>query len=327
MKRLYLAVSVIAGVVLVAILVSSMRNNNPSKETPERAKEANLPIDDRPRASKVVPKVPNVASNKDLSGVADAFHHSHNYLDFVRSVFGAANSGDPNAQYYVGKALAFCDATHRMYFQKKGQPLTLDEALVNAAQMHRSNEFTQSIYDRCHDLENFGTSQFGSAEAWIDKASEAGQPVAQVTVALNALSRNAMEASMHAAGINPPSGSVKETPVDPQELLLEAVQSSDPEALWAIGVAEGQLTQNYDDKIKNQLAWWLVSCQRGLDCGSEADWVQLDCPDDTYCTPGITGTDYIRNAAAGSWPEVEQRAQDINTKLSSQQWSALGIGS
>jgi hypothetical protein len=112
-----------------------------------------------------------------------------------------------------------------------------------------------------------------------------------------------------------------------RSMLLAAASSKDPEALWTIGEAQGTLNQSFDDKVKNQLAWRLVSCQRGFDCSPEADWIQLDCREDTYCTFGISGIDYIRDAAVANWPEIEQRAHDINAKLDAGQWNSLGLGS
>lgn len=92
-----------------------------------------------------------------------------------------------------------------------------------------------------------------------------------------------------------------------------------------IGSAQGGFDQTYDEKVRNELAWWLVSCQRGFDCTPDADWIQLGCTDDRYCKQGITGMELIRDASADDWPNVAQRAQEISAKLDSGQWDELGF--
>jgi hypothetical protein len=260
-------------------------------------------------------------------GYAEALKRSHSYLEFVRSTIDAARSGDRDAQYYLGKAIAFCDETYRSHFERKGRILALDEALAYAAQMHKSNGLTQSIYDRCHDLKEQSAADFGNGTDWVARAASAGQPAAQATMAVLTFSQEAVRASGSAPGDSVPATTVVDKGADSRAQLQAAVESGDPEALWKIGVAQGFLNQSFSDKVKNQLAWWLVSCQRGYDCSSGADWIELECQDDTYCTDGISGIDYIRKGSGADWPEVQQRAQDINAKLKSRQWSELGLGS
>ncbi len=278
-----------------------------------------------PKAGSPPPAIDAIASRKlEPVGYAHKYQQSHNYLEFVRSAIDAANAGDANAQYYLGRALLFCSdggGPYLAYFQKKGKLLSLDEALQNSAALHRSNGFTQSIYDRCHDLREQGT-EFGTASEWLTKAADAGQPAAQSTVALTVMSDEAFKA---AAGSAPPSS---DKMADARAQLLAAVETKDPQAIWEAGEAQGFLNQSFSEKVKNLLAWRLVSCQRGLDCSPDADWVQLDCRVDSYCAFGVSGVDYIRNAAVAEsdLPAIEQLAQDINAKLDAGQWDSLGLG-
>jgi hypothetical protein len=282
-------------------------------------------------ASSVVTTVmaTNAVASKNNVSFSRMFHDSPNYLIFSRTALTSAKAGDADAQYYLGKALWFCDLTYRMYFKKNGQLLGLDEALVRSAAMHRSNSFTQSIYDRCHDLEEAGTGQFGSADEWFNKAAAANQPVAQATVAFDALAHESVLPNVQTTEVAPIDGaSTSQVPkVDPRALLVAAAKSGDPEALWNIGLAQGYLAPNYNDKLTNQLAWWLVSCQRGLDCSTQADWLQIECPFDKACPPGTTGMEFLHNSSAGNWTQVEQRAQQLNAELNAGQWDDLGLGS
>ena len=105
--------------------------------------------------------------------------------------------------------------------------------------------------------------------------------------------------------------------------MRTAVQSRDPEALFTIGWAQGFLNQSSSDKIVNRLAWIYVACERGYDCSSNADWVVLGC---SGCDAG-SPDNLMMTIAGGNWPNVQQRAQEINAKLDAGQWSELGLGS
>jgi hypothetical protein len=253
---------------------------------------------------------------------ADNFKKSQNYLMFVQSTVAAARSGDRDAQYYLGKALAFCDETYQTFFRRQKRQLSLDEALQYSVELHRSRDLTRSIYERCHDLKDRGNleSEFGKSSDWIGKAADAGQPVAQATTALLELQRTQLKAT----GFADASSVVHvASDTDPHTLLMAAVESKDPEALWYVGTAQGLLNHSYDEAMKNQYAWWLVSCEHGMDCSPGADWIQMSCLDEC----GLSGPDYIRMAAGDKWQEVEQRAQEISEKLDAGESSQLGLGS
>ena len=53
---------------------------------------------------------------------------------------------------------------------------------------------------------------------------------------------------------------------DPVSLLREAVRSEDPEVLFMIGEAQSLLYPTHSNEEVERLAWWLVACERGLDC-------------------------------------------------------------
>jgi hypothetical protein len=257
-----------------------------------------------------------------ITRYAGALAASHNYLNFANATIRDAESGNRDAQYFLGKALAFCDGAYGMYFERKGQVLTLDEALMWAARLGRSGAFVQLVYDRCHELKDHANG-FREASEWIDAAANAGQPAALAMVALKRFSDAAIPNSTVAASRSPAAGN--DPMAESRASLRTAVESKDPEVLWQIGLAQGFLKKDFEDKVKDEMAWWLVSCERGYDCSAQADWITLDCPDESFCTPGISGIDYIRNGSGADWPEVQSRAQQINAKLDAGKWGELGL--
>lgn len=312
---------VFGGVALLAAVVASyvfLPNRTAGQSRGVSAR--NLPSPPPPLSDLTREAVKPPTQQSQYPQYADTLKSSHNYLDFANSTIQAAESGDRDAQYFLGKALRFCEGTYHMYFERKGEALTLDEALIWAARLHRSGAFVQTVYDRCHDLKEHNPAALQSTN-WIQEAANAGQPAALATLAIDRFSKNAIQNQSTAA--QPSSGN--DLTADSRAALRAAVESKDPEVLWQIGVAQGFLSQDFGEKVKNEMAWWLVSCQRGYDCGPQADWLTLDCSDESFCTPGISGIDYIRNGSGADWPEVQLRAQDINAKLDAGKWRELGL--
>jgi TPR repeat protein len=247
---------------------------------------------------------------------------SGNYSQYVNSILAAAKNGDPDAQYYLSKALRYCDGGYRNYLQRSGRRLTLDEGLQFAVKTHRPFDLVQTVYDRCHELMEQGPSEIGTAQDWLDKATRSGQPAAQGMTAVLLLNQEALR-SIGAPNPEPSMG----VDADPRELLRAAVQSRDPEVLWNVGLAQRAINQSSEEKVTNQLAWWIVACQRGFDCGANADWFRLACHYDSNCAPGETGLDYLQRNASQISPVAQERAVEINAKLDAGQWNELGIGS
>jgi hypothetical protein len=109
-------------------------------------------------------------------------------------------------------------------------------------------------------------------------------------------------------------------------LLLAAVQTKDPEALFNIGQAQGYLNNFNGDAMKNELAWRLVACQRGLPCGSNSEF-QRDVALNDSLLEELSGPELICTMAGKDCQDVERRAQEINEKLNAGAWDQLGLQS
>jgi hypothetical protein len=268
---------------------------------------------------------PAHAKVQDRSDYAKDFSESHNYLDFARATIKAARSGNSDAQYYLGKAMRLCDES-RQTFRFNSQEISLDEALSRYSSGRTSARKIKLIYERCHDLEAVGDRerQFGNSEDWIKSASDKGQPVAESDEALQgflAIQRSAVS-STAASDFN----ALTKSGGDPRALLLAAVQTKDPEALFIVGEAQGYLNNFGVDATKNELAWWLVACQRGLPCDSNSEF-QLDVALNDGLLEELSGPDLICAMAGKDCQDVERRAQEINEKLNARSWSELGLQS
>lgn len=272
---------------------------------------------------------PAVSSQTRASGTIDykrRFAETHNYWEYAHSLLPAAKAGNPDAQFYLSRTLERCEEDNRMYFQRSGQKIGLDEGLQYAVKRHLSIEVAQSVYNKCHEFQDNDSPELGNAVDWLAKATAAGQPLAQTTTASKLLNQEVQRNSARAGGVpNPNASSAIESDSDPRALLRSAVESKDPEVLFVIGEAQGELHPASTDLNATRFAWWLVACQRGFDCSENADWVKNSCGEDAVCRSASTSSDRLSRLAGDLWPDVQQRAQEINADLDADQWDKLGL--
>jgi hypothetical protein len=89
-----------------------------------------------------------------------------------------------------------------------------------------------------------------------------------------------------------------ERETDSRSLLLAAVQTKDPEPLFNAGLAQGYINNFNGDATKNELAWWLVACQRGLPCDSNSEF-QRDVALNDSLLEELSGPSYLRDGGQG----------------------------
>ena len=111
------------------------------------------------------------------------FASSDNYWEFAHAILPAAKAGNADAQFYLYRVLERCDEYNRMYFQHRGQRLALDQGLQFAVQRHLSIDVAQSVFDRCHLFQESDLTELGSATDWLERATDAGHPLAEVITA------------------------------------------------------------------------------------------------------------------------------------------------
>ena len=198
-----------------------------------------------------------------------------------------------------------------------------------AARRHLSLDLAQWVYERCHEFQERDASELGSAEDWLAKATDSGYPPAQSTTAEKMLLQELRKNMANASGVpvlDP--APVLQNNLSPRELLKTALTSGDPEVLFDIGESYAMLnpTASAETEATERYAWWLVACQRGLDCGANADWIKSGCSVSPQCASYSDPADYLRSLAGDQWPDVQQRAVEIAQKLDDHQWSDLGLG-
>lgn len=267
-------------------------------------------------------------SVKAAEDYAKLFAHASNYWDFAHQILSAAKSGDADAQYYLYHALTQCASDNKMYFVRAGQVQTLEQALQWAQRRNLSPDYARTVYERCHEFLGGDSTDLGNASEWLSEAMEAGQPQAQADTALDRIVQQQIQVAQQTATGSSSSFDSSPDGQDPRALLRLAVESKNPDVLFAVGGAQGYLLPPGSDTKVSQLAWYLVACQRGLDCSANSDWVRISCATTiTLCAGLNSSIPFVQILAGQDWNSVQEYASEINAKLDSNQWGDLGLGS
>jgi hypothetical protein len=311
-----IGVIVSAGAAVLMILSGRLFVNAPSSPMTALHIEPAYPSayqgNEEPHISR--PPTPAMKSASNSLNFERLFKDARDFLPFARAARAAAKIGDVDAQYFLSEALSFCakataEASYGVYFVNNGGRLVAGRAVLQEG-MVRSEEVLTELGNRCGPLHRAIASDesFGSADDWLASAADNGSSAAQSTLALRALF------DLGTLSVNSSFGSQIRTGDDARALLVDVAARSDPVALWNLGAAQAHFSQSYEDQVVNRLALWLVSCRSGLDCGTDALWIQLACQS-TGCPHNITGPDMI-DALAGIYREkVENRAQVLSDAL------------
>lgn len=267
---------------------------------------------------------PLPALTEDL---AASFKHATDYAEFARRIRGDAESGKPDAQYYLEEALRYCEQNLTGYFGLGSKhPQTVDQVQARWASYHTRNpEMRQQeildIYARCHAFldDPAVRPELDEWRHWLDLAADNGVPAAESLKAKVLLN----EYQMTQYSLNPsPTTHVDPTaPAKVHELALNALQSGDPQVLWQmadlVGVDHPQQLLTGDAALV-PLAWHLLACERGFDCSANAEWLRGACNQGATCAPGETGQQLLEQTAVGlggNWEDVKRLAREIGATV------------
>jgi len=327
-KAMMWSIGLLLAAASVVLLVSRETVTVSSEGTSNRRAQGSV---SSPPLINTLPRIKSAAPSggPTLSDYKNAFARSANYWRFARDTLPAAIAGNADAQFYLSRALEYCTEHNSLYFQRRGKPIGLDEALQYAAQRHLPIDIAQDVYNRCHEFVDHDVSELGRAPDWLAQATASGQPLAQAITATKLLMQESQQAFVRAGGLpNPNNAPTVSDGSDPRELLRAAVQSKEPEVLFSIGDALTLMAPSTNsDNNTTRFAWWLVACQRGLDCSANAEWVKNSCANFPQCAAADGPSDLVQTLAGDKWPEVEERAQEINASLDQGKWGELGLGS
>lgn len=284
------------------------------------------PTKPHPNLAQSHPAQPAVPAATDYG---KAFRASTDYRRFVLDALAAAQSGDRDAQYYVHAALAYCDETYKFYFHPRGKLLSVDEAIEvrNDLPGPSMTEAIKRAYTRCNGINEAKNPGWGTSGEWLAKATDAGQPLAQMETAQKIFLRPLTRAGVVSDSEDP--AIAQGTYTEARLLARAGLESKDPQAIFDMGDLLGFLKNGEPNEqlTKEAITWRYVACLRGLDCGVDAEWHLQFCLWDSNCLPQETGVDYLRRIAPMmNVTDLDERARALNAKIDAGAWDELGLG-
>jgi len=240
------------------------------------------------------------------------FRAADDYWDLAQALYVPARQGDPSAQYWLSRALAYCESLYDWYFivhlpNGGVRHRTLDEAQqLTASRPVFTPDDVHDIQKRCQQLRSADYPPFGTSREWLEAATTANYPMAQVSAALNrALQVRQTDTDGARAARD-----------DARRLAFDSLRSRDPDVMAQLGdVAANLAGDDPAEARKQQWLWPLAACLREAKCDSMSEWMRLFCNIDTQCQPFETPVDVIRRQAGNDFDEIERRARELNEKL------------
>ena len=237
---------------------------------------------------------------------AQGFKSSRDLWLFAETIYPAAMSGDPAAQYYLFRALKYCFEFERFYFLHDGGRKTLDEAMEWAStRPDTSAGEVLEMHGRCQRLLET-PPPFGDREEWLRRSQDGGFELA----ILEAARRRVLSAGR----TDLPAASA-DARKQARLLAVEALRSRDPEVIFGIGELAHLFSHDTSRDPQQSWVWLLAACKRGFDCGPNAEWHRYYCHYDWNCQPSDTGANLVRRANPETFDEIDRLADALNAKL------------
>jgi len=252
------------------------------------------------------------------------FYSAGDYLDFTQQLLPAARGGDAAAQYYLYRALGYCESLYEWYFIERNREgrirhRTLDEAQqITAFRPFFTPEEVSDIQAHCLRLRSLDDASFGSANQWFDAALAQGYPLAQAEAA----SRLAVSSSHRED-----SQKVRISRDEARRLAFESLRDGDIHSMIQVGDVDAFLAGEGTSEVSSRRNGWLLAAAlRDGDSQEMQEWMLMACRIDTQCQPYETPADVVRRKSANNLDAVERRAREINEKLQSGTLTESDIG-
>lgn len=240
-------------------------------------------------------------------------HAAGDYLEFAQQTLPAARAGDAAAQFYLSKALAYCESLYEWYFIERSpdgrrRHRTLDEAQqITAVRPYFTADDVRDIQARCQRLRSQDDGTFGASNEWFDAALAQDFPLAQAHSAYMLAIQSTQ------------SGDAAKTRMardQARRLAFESLREGEVAAMLQVAEVGAYLAgEGYSQSSVQRWGWLLAATLRAAPSVEVQEWVQMACRIDTQCQPYETPADVIRRKAGNHLDEVERRAREINEKL------------
>jgi hypothetical protein len=232
-------------------------------------------------------------------------------LEQVSRLLAKGNPSSADDQYRLYELLSGCAVGYDSYFSGKTSRLSKEEAAMRAEALRTADDDATDIYQFCHRLIEERAELTTTAGDWLEKALAQNHPRAQTARATQLI--NALALANPAVGRTAPANAER----DARQLLANAIASGDGQVLWTLAEHRSMLGGTAEEAGKDRWAMMLASCDRGVDCSPEAQWVKRYCKADpaTLCPINANAEEMIRSKTGSDFEMIKMRAQEINALI------------
>lgn len=301
MSRMGIAIA-IAAAALAGALYLALHSDSPAITGLQDGKPGSQAIHSPPQLStKPIAKSPppSVQSTSSWS-LADRLRDSKDHLEFFNS---AAAAGTGEGYYFASKVAARCVAVQGKPYLQMREEFIASRLNGNRTQSKRLESFDR-VWGPCAPFEKIGKPLEGERVAMLAKAAERSEPraVAELAVQLNTNGRRD-EATQMAADLAMKNGA--SLPGDAVHSLSWIAQSAD---------------------VTTKVAWRLLACDLGADCGPDTPGVLLLCAIDGDCT-AKSATDRIQGhqLPPAQYEQARAERDRLREALDRRDLAALGL--
>lgn len=246
-----------------------------------------------------------------------AYEQSQDFYRFAMERLSDAEAGDRVSQYLIYLVLEQCRTYLRLNPQS-AEALREHVAADLEAYSPAEREQWEWEYQRCQGFANRDWLALGDAlgadrpgaeteygSVWYERAAAAGYPPALADEALR----------------------VGPLAVDERRTLLhEALQAHDADVLWQL-FASGSRAPGAADAV-TPVAWLILACQAGYDCGAQARWYRNGvCADGQHdCAPGESALEHYWNGLPAAERErAWTQAAQISAAIGDGRWTQVPL--
>ena len=244
------------------------------------------------------------------SALQTQFSSSFDLRAFVDDVLPKADRGDPESQYFAFKALGECwmFAWARSRTSKDAWLTAMSSTSVE------EREKTARSFDRCEQfiglsdsalIGYYGDDHYSKMRQWLKLSAEGGHGVAQASQAAEDITLPGADAATRTKAL---------------EMLSAAALTREPDALTTIAMlyAGADTTE--------QVAWLLVACSSGQDCGPGSAVREQLCALPRSCTRSESVAEImLANLGDVGLAQAKERANVISDAIGKRATGSLGL--
>jgi hypothetical protein len=251
-----------------------------------------------------------------LEPLRRAFAESRSLAQFALDRLPRALEGDGASQYFIYLALDQCRSYLRSDFDGVNAS---HERLLSLPDLTAEERMAaQAEYERCRGfaLQDWGAlgaalgddqpgAEVEYASVWFERAMLNGYPPALVEQALRLAPLGAEERSA---------------------MLRQGLAEGGADAYWLLFAHSGEVQAG--EVTEAALAWLIVACRAGQDCGEDARWYRgfVCMQEERRCAAGQSALEYYWNVASpaerdSAWTQ----AFEIEENISTAQWNDLPL--